>query len=164
MDLQPRRLESLKVTVATAGVICRHSQRRFPHRTAHPPPSKVCTACTPKAPKGNAVAGDYELEFTLNGGAFDHPGGGLIVRFEVRAPLPHCSAVRCFRYASRTLGMQVVQGFPPLLCFAGHGVLSDGYAVHHGHAHVLGCVGRLSPLRRPLLLGREWHEPMVRRA
>ena len=44
---------------------------------------QVCTECRPKARRGNAVAGDYELEFTLNGGSFTHPeGGGLVLRVE----------------------------------------------------------------------------------
>ena len=50
----------------------------------------VCAACRPTGsagPRGNAAAGDFELEFTLGGGAlgaggaWSHPGGGLAVRF-----------------------------------------------------------------------------------
>ena len=36
--------------------------------------TQVCTGCTPAAPRGNAVPGDYELEFTLNGKLNGGPG------------------------------------------------------------------------------------------
>jgi len=44
----------------------------------------VCSACTPASPKGDAISGNFELEFELNvaGLAFNFAGGGLVVRFQ----------------------------------------------------------------------------------
>jgi len=45
--------------------------------------TSVCSACTPASPKGDAISGNFELEFELNvaGLEFNFAGGGLVVRF-----------------------------------------------------------------------------------
>ena len=49
----------------------------------------VVSAATPLDPDGDAIVGNYELEFTVTA-PFDFPGGGLIVRFLATGAYARC--------------------------------------------------------------------------
>jgi len=57
--------------------------------------TQIAAGATPSNPRGNAVQGDYELEFTLNSGSFTFSGGGLIIMFQPTASSAFASDGSC---------------------------------------------------------------------